>query len=70
MTKGGPAEKADIKPGDVILEFDGKALNEMNELPRLVAATPVGKKLPVKVLRDGRMMEVIITIDRLPDGTK
>ena len=68
VTKGGPAEKANIKPGDVILEFDGKALNEMNELPRLVAAAPVGEKLPVKVLRDGRMMEVMITIGRLPDG--
>jgi len=70
VTKGGPAEKANIKPGDVILEFDGKALNEMSELPRLVAATPVGKKLPVKVLREGKMMEVTITIGNLPNGTK
>jgi serine protease Do len=70
VTRGGPAERANIKPGDVILEFDGKVLNETNELPRLVAATPVGKKLPVKILREGKRMEVTITIGHFPNGTK
>ena len=45
VMKDSPADKAGIKSGDIILEFDGKAVHEMNELPRLVAETPVGKKV-------------------------
>ncbi len=51
---GGPADEAGIKRYDVILSFDGKEIGEMNELPRVVAATPVGKKVPVELLRDGK----------------
>jgi len=53
VTSGSPAEKAGIKPGDIIIEFDGKAIKEMSELPRLVAAVPLGKVVEVKVLRNG-----------------
>jgi serine protease Do len=63
-----PAEKAGVKAGDIITEFDGKQINEMNELPRLVAATTVGKKVAVKLLRDGKPEEVAVTIDKLKDG--
>src|SRR2546427_5608908 len=52
VTKGGPAENAGIKVGDVIVEFDGKPVNDSAELPLLVARTPVGKTVPVKVIRD------------------
>ena len=57
VTEGGPAQKAGIQSGDVIVTFDGKAINEMNELPLIVAATPVGKNAkigkdePVFILR-------------------
>lgn len=51
---GGPAEKAKIKDGDVILEFDGKPITQMRRLPRLVADTEVGKVVPLKVWRDGK----------------
>jgi serine protease Do len=51
---GGPAEKAKIKDGDVILEFDGKPVNQMRRLPRAVADTEVGKTVPVKIWRDGK----------------
>ncbi|TWJ19567.1 DegQ family serine endoprotease [Geobacter argillaceus] len=63
-----PAEKAGIRAGDIITEFDGRQINEMNELPRLVAATTVGKKATVKILRDGKAEEIAITIDKLKDG--
>jgi serine protease Do len=53
VTSGSPAEKAGIKPGDIIIEFNGKAIKEMSELPRLVAAVPLGKVVEVKVLRNG-----------------
>ena len=68
VVKEGPAEKAGIKVGDIILEFNGKKINEMNELPRLVAATPSGTKAPVKLLRDGKEEAVAVAIERLKDG--
>ena len=49
-----PSDKGGIKPGDIILEFDGKPINEMKELPKIVAETDVGKKVIVKVWRNKR----------------
>jgi len=68
VMKGSPAEKAGLKGGDIILEYDGQAIHEMAELPRKVAATPVGKKVKVLVLRDGRQETVPVTIEQLKDG--
>ncbi|MDI6790964.1 MAG: DegQ family serine endoprotease [Thermodesulfobacteriota bacterium] len=51
---GSPAEKSNIKRGDVIIEFDGKRIDEMSDLPRLVANTPVGKTVTIKIIRDGQ----------------
>jgi serine protease Do len=48
VSKGGPADKAGIEQGDVILEFDGKTIAEMKDLPRIVASTPVGRTVAVK----------------------
>lgn len=63
-----PAEKAGLKEGDIILEFDGKKIKEMNELLRVVAATTVGKKVTIHILRDGKEENVTAVIDRLKDG--
>ncbi|KAF0221249.1 MAG: protease [Geobacteraceae bacterium] len=68
VMKDGPAEKAGLKNGDIILEYDGKKVHEMNELPRLVAATPVGNKVRVKFLREGKQEEVTVEIERLKDS--
>lgn len=68
VVKGSPAEKSGLQGGDIILEFDGHAISEMNQLPRLVAATPVGKKVTVLVLRDGRQISVPVTIEQMKDG--
>ncbi len=68
VVKESPADKGGVKAGDIILEFDGKQVHEMNELPRLVAATTAGRKVPLKVLRDGKKLELTVLIERLKDG--
>ncbi len=68
VEKEGPAEKAGLKAGDVILEFDGKAINEGSELPRYVAVTPVGKKVKVLFARDGKRQSLNVVIAKLKDG--
>jgi len=68
VTKESPADKAGLKSGDIIMEFDGKQILEMNSLPRFVAATPVGKKVKLKFLRNGKPEEAAVTIERLKDG--
>ena len=45
VSENSPADKAGIKAGDIILEFDGKKVDTMRTLPKLVAQTEVGKKL-------------------------
>jgi serine protease Do len=65
VEKETPAEKAGMKAGDVILEYDGRPINESNELPRYVAATPVDKKVPVVVFRDGRKQELFVVVGKL-----
>jgi serine protease Do len=54
VVSGSPAEKAGIEQGDVIVEFDGKEISDSKDLPRIVASSPVGKSVTVKVLRDGK----------------
>jgi len=68
VVEGSPAQKAGIKEGDVILEFNGKPIHEMNELPHLVANAPVGKQVPVLVLRDGKKETFNVAIEQLKDG--
>ncbi|MFO1072569.1 MAG: Do family serine endopeptidase [Geminicoccaceae bacterium] len=67
ITPGGPAASADIQPGDVVLEFDGKKVDHMRSLPRLVAETGIGKKVDVKLWRRGEMKDVEVVLGQLPD---
>jgi serine protease Do len=64
---GGAAETGGIKRGDVILKFDGKEIHEMNELPRIVAATSVGKEVEMDVLREGKPLKLKIKVGELKD---
>src|SRR5262244_3864979 len=66
----GPAKPAGIEPGDVIVKFDGQDIKEMRDLPRVVADTPVGKEVPVLVIRKGREETRTVTLGRLEDGEK
>lgn len=65
----GPAKKAGIERGDVIVGYDGKKVADSANLPMLVAATPVGKTVPVEIIRKGKMTTVDVEIGRLDDQT-
>ena len=67
VVKEGPAEVAGLKQGDVIVEYDGKPVNDSAELPLLVARTPVGKTVKVKVIRDKSAQHVDIKIAELKE---
>jgi serine protease Do len=67
VTPDGPAEDADIQPGDVVLEFDGKPIDRMRGLPRIVAETPIGKAVEVEIWRRGERRSVEVTLGELPE---
>ena len=64
----GPAKPAGLLPGDVIVKFDGKAVKESRDLPRLVASMPVGKSVDVVVVRNGKEVTKTVMLGRLEDG--
>ncbi len=66
VTPGGPAAEADIRPGDVIVAFDGQKIERMRGLPRIVAETEIGKEVVVDVWRRGEQIEVPVTLGELP----
>ena len=63
--QGSPAEKAGIKAGDIILEFDGKKINTMKKLPNVVANTEVGKSVELKIWRNKKLISKRLTLGRL-----
>ena len=60
-----PSDKGGVKAGDIILEFDGQRIQEMKQLPMIVARTEVGKKVEVKIWRNKKEISKIITLGRL-----
>ncbi|KQU51888.1 serine protease [Bosea sp. Leaf344] len=66
----GPAKPAGLEIGDVVTKFDGKDVKDSRDLPRIVAATPVGKDVPVTVVRKGKEMIKTVKLGRLEDGEK
>tara|TARA_E500000178_G_scaffold330739_1_gene362907 strand:- start:278 stop:1672 length:1395 start_codon:yes stop_codon:yes gene_type:complete len=60
-----PSEKAGVKSGDIILEFNGERIQQMKELPIIVARTEVGKKVKVKIWRNKKEIVKTITLGRL-----
>ncbi len=67
VEKGGPAEKAGLEPGDVILKFDGKAINSSADLPRLVGATKPGTRSTVQLWRKGATREIAVTVGEMTE---
>ena len=70
LTEGGPAEKSKLNVGDVILSFDGKPIEEMRSLPRIVAETAVGKASKVVVWRKGKQVTLSVTLGEFPEDEK
>jgi len=68
VVAGGPADKAGIEVGDIIVEFEGKTIKERNELPIWVANTEIGKKAKLVVLRKGKRKTLTLMIDELPEN--
>jgi len=70
VTENGPAAKAGIRPTDIVTKFDGRDVETMRSLPRLVAQAAVGKTVDVEFIRDGKKQTVKVTLGRLEDGDK
>jgi serine protease Do len=70
VEKDGPADKAGIQASDVILKFDGKAVNSSVDLPRVVAATRPGSKVTVQLWRKGKVKEVAVQVGEMADDSR
>lgn len=66
----GPADPAGIRTGDVIVKFNGKDIKDSKDLPKIVAATPVGTDVDVVVMRDGKEVTKTVKLGRLENGEK
>jgi serine protease Do len=67
VEKGGPAEKAGIESGDVILRFDGKVVNSSEDLPRIVGGTRPGSRVSVQLWRNKSTRDVQVVVAELQD---
>jgi serine protease Do len=67
VISGSPAEKAGIEQGDVIVEFDGKEVTDSKDLPRIVALTPIGKAVTIKLLRNGKALDRQVKVGEMEE---
>jgi len=67
VEKGGPADKAGVETGDIILKYDGKPVNSSGDLPRMVGGTKPGTKAPLQVWRKGGPKDLTVAVGELPD---
>ncbi len=67
VVSGSPAEKAGIEQGDVIVELDGKEVSDSKDLPRMVASTPVGKAATIKLLRNGKVLDLQVKVGEIEE---
>jgi serine protease Do len=67
VLEDGPADQGGLESADVIIKFDGKTIEELKELPRVVAATPVDKKVDIVVLRDGKRKTLTAVVGALEE---
>jgi serine protease Do len=65
VNENSPAQAAGLEPGDVIVSFDGKMIDKMRDLPRIVAETEIGKTVRVEVVRNGNSIDVQVTLGEL-----
>ncbi|MDD3580141.1 MAG: DegQ family serine endoprotease [Desulfobacca sp.] len=70
VNPGSPAAQGGIQRGDIIVEYNGQEINEMHDLPRLVAHTAPGTKATVKVMRQGKEKTISVTIGELKEETQ
>ncbi len=70
VTEEGPAKQAGVRPGDVILRFDDKPIEEMRQLPRIVAETMVGADVKVQIWRKGEIKNLSVRLGELEQAEK
>ena len=70
VSENSPADKAGIKAGDIILEFDGKRVDTMRKLPKLVALTEVGKRVMIKIWRNQKLISKKVLLGRLESSAE
>ena len=68
IDKDGPAAKSGLERGDVVLKFDGRDVHDEHELPVLVADTPINKKVPVEIVRNGKHQTLEVTVGELKEA--
>ncbi len=67
MEKGGPADKAGVEAGDVILRFDGKPVNSSEDLPRVVGGTKPGSRVAIQIWRNKTARDLQVAVAELSD---
>jgi serine protease Do len=65
VNRGGPAAKAGLEPGDVIISFNGQPVKDSDQLPRLVTSTRPGATVPLRIVRDGQERTLSLTVGEL-----
>ena len=68
VNESGPAAKGGIQPGDVIVKFDGKQIEKMRDLPRIVAETEIGANVQVELFRQGKRQTVEVVLGALEEA--
>jgi serine protease Do len=65
-----PAARVGLRQGDVITKYDGRPVARGTDLPRAVAETPVGREVPIEVMRDGKRLELTVKVAQLDEGER
>ena len=65
----GPSAKAGIKPGDIVIDFDGKQIGRVSDLPRTVGSTKPGTKATVRIWRSGKEKKLTVIVEELLSAT-
>ena len=67
ISDDGPAAKSDMEVGDLVLRFDGETVTSVRELTRMITDTPIGRTVPISLVRDGKARTVNVTLGELED---
>jgi len=70
IADGSPASRVGLRRGDVITRYDGRPVARWSDLPRAVAETPIGREVPIEVLRDGKRVTLTVKVAKLEEGDR